>query len=245
MVILGNFRETSLPWELLLWDSHFLIPEIFASVVFIFQTPVYEVISFPWLRLCPFLWVLLVYFWLFIHYLFYISLKVLRVRFHNTLSFHHFILWFLPVLLFRKFFLSKIWQMFTYSALKIFFHLILKFIWNPFLCGVKWDHKLIFFSFKILSHFYTIHLWSIPFFFSRLTCDLHFVKCYVIIQTRVYFRPLCFVALIYWFLHQNYTILIIKGLKYSLVSNLDTFPLILLFKKKQLSSLTVISMYNA
>lgn len=178
MVILGNFRETSLPWELLLWDSHFLIPEIFASVVFIFQTPAYEVISFPWLRLCPFLWVLLVYFWLFIHYLFYISLKVLRVRFHNTMSFHHFILWFLPVLLFRKFFLCKIWWKFTYSALKIFFHLILKFIWNPFLCGVKWDHKLIFFLSKYLTSFTQSIYGVFHFFFPRLICDctLSYVK---------------------------------------------------------------------
>ena len=124
--------------------------EIFSpSMDFASQTLIYEVTYLPWYEVVPLSFSECCWCIIFLagHSLFlFISLKVLRVRFHGPVSFHYFNLRFLPeAFSSSKFFLSKIWQVFIYSASKICFKLILKSIWNLLLYGLRWDHALFFF----------------------------------------------------------------------------------------------------
>ena len=100
--------------------------EIFSpSMDFASQTLIYEVTYLPWYEVVPLSFSECCWCIIFLagHSLFlFISLKVLRVRFHGPVSFHYFNLRFLPeAFSSSKFFLSKIWQVFIYSASKICF----------------------------------------------------------------------------------------------------------------------------
>ena len=154
--------------------------EIFSpSMDFASQTLIYEVTYLPWCEVVPLSFSECCWCITFLagHSLFlFISLKVLRVRFHGPMSFHYFNLWVRPeAIRSRKFFLSKIWQVFIYSASKICFKLILKSFWNLLLYGLRWDHTF-FFSSKTLVQFYR-NYWATHFIPYRLViCTFSYIK---------------------------------------------------------------------
>ena len=122
--------------------------EIFSpSMDFASQTLIYEVTYLPWCEVVPLCFSECCWCIVFLagHSLFlFISLKVLRVRFHGPMSFHYFNLWVLPkAIRSRKFLLSKIWQVFIYSTSKICFKLILNL--SEIYCCMVWGETMHYF----------------------------------------------------------------------------------------------------